>query len=189
MKPEEDVTGVPRGDQPFGPRSQLTLYSLSAHSFEAAAPSLFRAGPKRGFMEDTKEIARRWIDELWNKGNFAVSDELIAPDYLRHDAQLPIRGRESYLDFIREYRRTFPVMEFTIEDLVAEGQKILVRWTARGTLKSGRRGELAGADLLRILDGRIAESWPLFDGLAMLRQIGLLPFIGLVRRLKRIRQP
>jgi predicted SnoaL-like aldol condensation-catalyzing enzyme len=140
-------------------------------------------------MKDTRDIARRWIHELWNKGNFAISDELVAPDYLRHDSQLPLRGRESYLAFIREYRRTFPVMEFTIEDLVAEGQKVLVRWTARGTLKNGRRGELTGADLLRIVDGRIAESWPLFDGLSMLRQMGLLRFIGLVRRLKRILQP
>jgi hypothetical protein len=67
-------------------------------------------------MKDTRDIARRWIHELWNKGNFAISDELVAPDYLRHDSQLPLRGRESYLAFIREYRRTFPVMEFTIED-------------------------------------------------------------------------
>jgi predicted ester cyclase len=164
-------------------------FSAAGHSSDRNHVSMSAPGPSGDFMEDIKEIARRWIHELWNRGNLAVSDEIIASDYLRHDSQLPIRGRESYLDFIREYRRTFLVMEFTIEDLVAEGQKVLVRWTARGTLKNGRRGELAGADLLRIVDGRIAESWPLFDGLSMLRQIGLLRFIGLVRRLKRIRPP
>ena len=138
-------------------------------------------------MDDTKEVARRWISELWNKGNFAAAAELVAVEYVRHDAQIPIRGRENYLRLIQEYRATFPVMEFTIEDLVAEGQKILVRWVARGALKNGKRGEVAGADLLRIVDGRIVESWPLFDGLSMIRQMGLLRFVALARRLKRIR--
>lgn len=136
-------------------------------------------------IEENKNIVQRWLSDLWSQGDLAVADQVLAADYIRHDRELPLKGPEAYKRFVKAYREVFPDLEFTDEHMVAEGDKVYVRWKARVSLKGGKQGEIIGTDLLRIVDGKIMESWPLFDALGLMRQMGLLRFLFLVRKIKR----
>ena len=133
--------------------------------------------------KENKALAVRWLNELWSEGDYDVADEIFASDYVRHDASTPVSGPDGYKNFIMMFRAAFPDLKFTCEDMVAEDDKVLVRWTARGTHQgelhgiapTGRVGEINGMDLLRIVGGRIVESWPCFDALGLLRQLGAIP--------------
>ena len=136
-------------------------------------------------IEDNKSIARHWLMDLWSKGDLNVADQVLATNYTRHDREFPLKGPEAYKRFIKAFRDVLLDMEFTEDHIVAEGEKVYVRWKARAYLKNGKQGEISGTDLLRIVDGKIVESWPLFDALGLMRQMGLLRFLFLVRKLKK----
>lgn len=136
-------------------------------------------------IEDNKSIARHWLMDLWSKGDLNVADQVLATNYTRHDREFPLKGPEAYKRFIKAFRDVLLDMEFTEDHIVVEGEKVFVRWKARAYLKSGKQGEISGTDLLRIVDGKIVESWPLFDALGLMRQMGLLRFLFLVRKLKK----
>lgn len=135
--------------------------------------------------EDNKGIAQCWLKEIWSKGNLGFADQVLASDYTRHDRELHLRGPEAYKRFVRAYREVFPDLEFTGEHLVAEEDKVYIRWKATASLRGGKKGEIIGSDLLRIVDGKIVESWPLFDALGLMRQMGLLRFLFLARKIRR----
>jgi steroid delta-isomerase-like uncharacterized protein len=135
--------------------------------------------------EQNRSIARRYLDEVWNRADEAVIDQIIAADYAVHDPGTPGRagtpaGEKQVLAM---YRAVFPDLRFVIEGIVAEGDQVAVRWRASGT----HRGELMGIDptgrsvsidavsWLRIANGQIAEHWLSWDSLGMLRQLGALP--------------
>src|SRR5215213_7633103 len=136
--------------------------------------------------EENKAIARRWAEEVWGKGNLDLIDELVPPDYVDHDPAVPegvVRGPEGVRRYIEEFREAFPDMRLTVEDQLSEGDKVLTRWTARGTHRgefmgvpaSGNRMEMGGMSIDRFSDGRFVESWESYDALGMMRQIGALP--------------
>jgi len=136
-------------------------------------------------IEDNRNVAQQWLMDLWSKGNLDIADKVVATDYTRHDREFPLKGPEAYKRFIKTFREFFIDMEFAEDHIVAEGEKVFVRWKARAFLKNGKQGEISGTDLLRIVDGKIVESWPLFDALSLMRQMGLLRFLFLVRKLKK----
>jgi steroid delta-isomerase-like uncharacterized protein len=132
---------------------------------------------------DNKTISRRFFDEVWNGGNLEVLDEIAADDVVLHDRDMgEHRGTDAARDFVTTYRKAFPDLRFTIEDQIAEGDRVATRWTARGT----HRGELmaippteksttvSGITIDRIADGRIAESIGSWDALGLLQQLGVL---------------
>jgi steroid delta-isomerase-like uncharacterized protein len=136
--------------------------------------------------EENKAIARRWAEEVWSKGNVDLIYELVPPDYIDHDPAVPegvVRGPDGVKHYIEEFREAFPDMRLTVEDQVAEGDKVLTRWTARGTHQgefmgipaSGNRLEMGGMSLDSFSEGRFVESWESYDALGMMRQIGALP--------------
>jgi steroid delta-isomerase-like uncharacterized protein len=137
--------------------------------------------------EENKALVRRW-EELWNQGNLALADELFAPTFLLHDPSSPfeISGPEGYKQDITRFRSAFPDLQITLEEMVAEGEKVVGRWTARGThqgpLRSfpptGTQVTLTGIDIFRIVGGKIVEEWSNADGLGMLQQLGIIPSIG-----------
>ena len=136
-------------------------------------------------IENNKSIAQRWLMDLWSKGNLDIADQVLATDYTRHDKEFPLKGPEANKRIIKAFREVLLDIEFTEDHIVAEGEKVYVRWKARASLRSGKQGEINGTDLLRIVDGKIVESWPLFDALGLMRQMGLLRFLFLVRKIKR----
>ncbi len=130
-----------------------------------------------------KAIVRRLIEAAWNQGNLAVIDELIAPDYVLHiDAPGP-GGREGYKQDVAMHRSAFPDLQFTIDDLVAEGDKVVLRATLRGTHQGEYIGipptdkaiTLTAISVRRIADGQIAEEWVELDMLGLLQQFGVIP--------------
>jgi predicted ester cyclase len=124
-------------------------------------------------VEENKALVRREQEELWNHtGNLDAAQELFAPNYA--DA-----ARQEAEDF----RRGFPDVVSTIEDLIAEGDKVVARWRSRATHQgeymgippSGEEVEFTGISVYRIEGGKIAESWNSEDQLGLLRQIGGVP--------------
>ena len=139
-------------------------------------------------IEENKALVRREYEEGVNKGNLAVLDEIFAPDYAGHLGGLPepIRGREAFKRFITTWRTAFPDLYTTIEDMIAEGDRVVVRHTWRGTQKgefsgispTGRQVIFTGIDIYRIAGGKIVEEWDNNDDLGMLQQLGAVPPIG-----------
>ncbi len=135
-----------------------------------------------------KALARRMIEELWNQGKLAVVDELYAKDYVGHG--LAATGLGTSLDalksFVKLYRSAFPDIQLTIEEQIASGNKIVQRWTARGTHKGELMGiaptdkavSITGTATMCFSDGKCIESWNHWNTLDMLQQLGVAPSFG-----------
>ncbi len=137
--------------------------------------------------EDNKATVRRTIEEGWNQGKVAVYDELCAPNYIHHDPTFfNIRTHEDYKRWVIETRSAFPDFHLTIEDLIAEGEQVAVRWTMRGTNTgdlvtlmhvpaTGKQVTVTGITVVRFAGGKIVEVWHQGDNLGMFQQLGLIP--------------
>ncbi len=136
--------------------------------------------------EENKALSRRLIEEVWNQGNLAVIDELIAPNYVDHDPTGPIQGPEGMKQFVSMYLTAYPDTHFTIEDQIAEGDRVVTRWTARGTHKgplmgippTGKQVTVAGISIDRVVNGKLVEDWTSYDALGMMQQLGVVPAPG-----------
>jgi predicted ester cyclase len=122
--------------------------------------------------EESKAVSRRWLDEFWSAGNLVIADEIFAPTYVRYDPEGPMIGLDTIRRFVAAIRADIPDLYFTADDVVAEGDRVVVRWTATGTHASvNRRIRFTGMDILRIREEKIIESWPCFDRLAIEQQL------------------
>ena len=137
--------------------------------------------------DQDKALARRFVAEVMNTGNLAAADEFIAPNLVVHNpvpGQAP--GREGFKQTLATLRNAFPDLHFTIEDLLADGDKVMIRSTYRGTHRgellgfppTGKPVAVMGIDLLRVADGKIVEHWGTYDQMEMLHQLGVLPSPG-----------
>ena len=139
--------------------------------------------------EANKAIARRFFDEIFGQGKLAVIDEIVAPGHVDTGPGsfpgLP-PGPEGSKMFVTAYRNAFPDVHFTIDEQVAEGDKVVTRWTAHGTHKgdlagmppTGKAATVTGITINRIAGGKIVESWGIFDQFGMLQQLGVIPAPG-----------
>jgi steroid delta-isomerase-like uncharacterized protein len=135
--------------------------------------------------EENKALVRRMLEEGFNEGNLDLADELYAPDYVYHEPGTPELppGPEGVKQLMGMYKTAFPDAHITVEDVICEGDKVVARFTARGThlgelagiAASGNQVEVAGISVNRIENGRIAEEWECFDALGMMQQIGAIP--------------
>jgi steroid delta-isomerase-like uncharacterized protein len=153
--------------------------------------------------EENKALFRRAYEELWNRGNLSVADELIAPDFVNHAAAAGSnRGPESMRASVAWARNAFPDLHFEIEELVAEGEIVAGRLTVSGTHDGSLMGEPptgrsvrnAHIHFVRFRDGKAVEHWGVRDDLGMMRQLGLVVIPGprllgrmLLDRAKRLR--
>lgn len=136
-------------------------------------------------IEENKDIARRDIEEAWNKGNLDIVEEYVDEDFVCHDPAFPgdIRGPDGYKQLVGMYRSAFPDAHLTIEELVAEGDTVVVRWTGRGTHEgelmgiepTSKKAEVPGMTLVHVEDSKVTESWQCYDVFDMLGQLGALP--------------
>ena len=137
-------------------------------------------------LEENKDLARRFMDEVYNKGNLEFIDEVVASNYVVHDPNSPegvSGGVEGAKQFVEMYRSAFPDIQMTVEDLIAEGDKVVTRWTARGTHQgelmgippSGNQVAVTGISIDHIESGKVVESWSNYDTLGMMQQIGAVP--------------
>ena len=134
--------------------------------------------------EENKAIFRRYVEELGNEGNFDLADEIF-DQYRAHqsDGTTLERGPEDVKRFMGEFRSAFPDFHSTIEDMVAEGDKVVTRWMARGTHQGEFRGiaptgkeiEMTGIGIFRFsTEGKVVESWDAMDQLGMMQQLGVV---------------
>ena len=138
--------------------------------------------------EQNKAIIRKWIDEGWNKGNLAVVDELYTANVVQHDpgSPMPVTSSAALKGYVGMFRTAVPDLHFTVDDLLAEGDKVLWRFTSHGTQKgplgplppTGKAATITGMALFRFADGKIAEVWVNVDMLGLLQQLGAIPPMG-----------
>ncbi len=132
--------------------------------------------------QGNKEIVRRSVEEFWNTGDLAMIDRLYAAGYVEHGNVHP-GNLQQFKQAAAASFAAFPDLRLTIEELVAEGDLVVKRWTARGTHRAvfhgipatGKRFEVSGSDIYRIAGGKLAECWGLMDALGMMQQLGVLP--------------
>jgi steroid delta-isomerase-like uncharacterized protein len=128
-----------------------------------------------------KAVVRRFIGQAFNAGDLAIIDELMTSDYVLHGVP-EVRGPEGMKHFVTMYRRAFPDYACSVEDQIAEGDKVVTRWTARGTQQgelmgippTGKQVILPGVVVDRIVNGRLVETWLQVDVLGMLQQLGVV---------------
>lgn len=131
---------------------------------------------------ENKEIARRDITEVWDQGNVSAIDALYADGFVFHYPGQPAMDREAFTGFVSGFRSAVPDLDVRLEDIVAEGDKVLCRFTEGGTHQGELMGipptggtfETTGMILYRIEEGAIEEAWVNDDALGMLQQVGAL---------------
>ncbi len=135
-------------------------------------------------LEENKAIELRFHEEVVNKGNLAIIDELVAANFVQHDAPPGLSAdREGMKQFFAMAHSAFPDFHSTLEDMFAEGDKVVQRFTARGTHKgewmgiapTGKQITISGIAIHRITDGKIVEGWTSMDMLGALQQLGVVP--------------
>jgi steroid delta-isomerase-like uncharacterized protein len=133
-------------------------------------------------LDQNKEVVSRFIEEVYNSGNTDFVDTIVHPDFVRHGIGGTMRGPEIIKDRATAVRTAFPDFHITIEDLIAEDDKVVTRQTHRGTHKgefmgtapTGIQIETTETSILRISSGKIAEVWVNVDLLTLLQQIGAI---------------
>jgi steroid delta-isomerase-like uncharacterized protein len=131
--------------------------------------------------QENKASASRFLEEVINKGNVAVIDELSSPNFVDHSAPPGVPPTpEGIKAFIAMFRAGFPDLHYTLEDSIAEGDKVVQRATARGTMKgdfmgmpaSGKTATWSEIHITRFENGKAVEHWAVVDQLGMLAQLG-----------------
>lgn len=137
--------------------------------------------------EALKAVVWRFVEEVWHQGNLQVIDEVIAPNYVRHTSHYreggrDVHGPEGARQSIAAFRAAFPDVHFTVEDMLVAEDKVIVRWTFRGTHRgvflgiapTGKVATFTGINIYRIANGQIAERWAEEDAISLYQQLGIL---------------
>jgi steroid delta-isomerase-like uncharacterized protein len=137
--------------------------------------------------EQNKTNFKRLYEEVFNQGNLAVAEELIGPNVVEHQQQPGITpdaaGPELVKQIARFFRAAFPDLQITVNDLIAEGDRVAARVTISGTHQgemmgispTGKRVEVSSIDIIRFEDGKAAEHWGETDIMSMMQQLGVVP--------------
>jgi steroid delta-isomerase-like uncharacterized protein len=135
--------------------------------------------------ETNKAIVKRYIEEIWNNGRLDLLEEFFAEDVLEHNIpRIPgLSGRDSMKAIMAGARETLPDIQLTLHDLIAEGDKVVTRWSYQATHRgefmgipgTGKTLTTTGAAIYRLADARIVEIWNFPDNLSIMQQLGVLP--------------
>jgi steroid delta-isomerase-like uncharacterized protein len=133
-------------------------------------------------QEQNKAIAKRAFEEILSGGRFELAEELYAKDFINHGIHRNATWEEDQAA-LKGWHQAFSDIVIVPEKLIAEGDLVTVYWIARGTNTgtgnglpaTGKKAELAGITIWRIVAGKIKEEWSAFDQLSMMQQLGLLP--------------
>jgi predicted ester cyclase len=135
-------------------------------------------------IKQNKDKERKMVAEALNKGNLAVVDEYLAPDFIYHGpGGVKVKGIKNYKEFLTSLRTYYPDIHVKIEDIIAEGDMVATRtlstftFTGKaGTVKpTGKKVSMTGSILDRFENGKIAETWEQYDRLDLYQQLGLIP--------------
>ena len=135
--------------------------------------------------EENKALARRAY-EAYNQRNLTAYYELLSPEFVLHNASMTIQGLDAYKQFLSMYLAAFPDARVSLEDLIAEGDKVVTRQTFRGTHQGELMGipptgkQVSGTGILitHVANGKAIEQWSNYDDLGLLQQLGVVPAPG-----------
>ena len=129
-------------------------------------------------MPDNKTIVRTYIERVWNQHDYTAIDDNIRLDYIQHSPNVP-PGREGVRAFFKMVNGAFSGVKYTVEDMIAEGDKVVWRWTLQGKhsgvfqgmAPTGKDFALSGMSMLRLEDGKFAELWVEQDLVGLQQQL------------------
>jgi len=137
-------------------------------------------------MADTQNTAtvQDFLDAAWNRGDISVIDRAVAEHHVEHEPDGDEVGRGHLKDTVLVYRTAFPDLRMSFEDQIADGDRVVTRWTASGTHlgelngigATGRAAHVSGVFIHRLAEGQISESWSMFDQMGLLLQLGVIEF-------------
>ncbi len=137
--------------------------------------------------EENKATVRRFVDEVQSGGNIDAIDELCSPEFVNHSAPPGVPSNCEGVKLVTAmFRQAFPDSYFTVEEMVAEGDKVATRKTFHGTHQgefmgippTGQQVSIGLIDIVRIADGKVVEHWSMGDTLGMMQQLGVIPEPG-----------
>jgi steroid delta-isomerase-like uncharacterized protein len=137
--------------------------------------------------EENKALVRRFVEEVQSEGNIEAVDELCSPEFVNHSAPPGVPSNcEGIKQVMDMFRQAFPDSYFTVEDMVAEGDKVATRKIFYGTHQgefmgippTGRQVSIGLIDIVRVADGKVVEHWSMGDNLGMMQQLGVIPQLG-----------
>ena len=137
---------------------------------------------------ENEAVVQRWWEQLWNRGDLAVADEIVAPGFTDHDPASPWAppGIEGCKTLVTGYRTVFPDIHFTIEQQVAVSNTVVSHYRCRGTHRgdlmgvapTGKSIEVEGISILHLENGRIDHQTTIWDALGLMQQIGAVAVPG-----------
>ena len=132
---------------------------------------------------ENEATVRRYVAEVYNQRQYGVIDEIFAPDFVLHDPDLPeaAPGPAGIRHIVELFVGGFPDLRVTLDEELSAGDRVVTRWTARGThdgelmglAPTGKRIEVTCIGIWRVTAGKIAEAWLVYDALGMMRQLGV----------------
>ncbi|MDB5215844.1 MAG: hypothetical protein JWO86_3771 [Myxococcaceae bacterium] len=162
----------------------LTPVSSFRHGACKARPAFGRERNEIEMAMDNMGLVRRFVDEVWNKGNLGAIDELVSDKYVAVEPIIgEVRGLDALRTQVQTFRSGFPDLRLTIEDIGTSGDRVFMRWTARGTHRgifmgippTNNRGEIRGITIDRIGGGKLVEHHGSYDSLLLLQITGAVP--------------
>jgi len=133
--------------------------------------------------EENKAIMRHFFEEAVNRGNASLVDEVFSPDFINHDPTPGTRpDREGAKQYLAELRTAFPDLHGTIDQMIAEGDMVVIHASARGTHRgslwgvraTGKRIEVRSVTIHRMVGGKVVERWHIPDRLSLMQQLGVI---------------
>ena len=137
--------------------------------------------------DDNRAVTQLFFEEVWNKGDLDAVDDLMTRDFVDHAAPPGVpSGPEGAKQVFSMYRTAFPDFRLSVEDLVAEDDKVVARWVTHGTHQgelmgippTGKPVTVTGIDVFQFAGGKMAEHWAEFDMLGLMQQLGVIPAPG-----------
>lgn len=133
--------------------------------------------------EENKEISRKYYKEVWGNKNLDKIADFISDDFVIHLGGNDYRGFAFYKQLLMSYQKAFPDLKFTLDDLIAENDKVVELWSATGTHLGEFQGikptkkyaKISGVDIVSIHNGKITERWAYSDFQGLMKQLGILP--------------
>ena len=136
--------------------------------------------------DQQKRLAERFHKDIFEAGKLDVADEILSPNFAVHSPDYPPElpsGPEGVKQWAMGLRQGFPDVGFTHHDVIAEGDKVVIRWSVTGTHKgellgmpaTGKQIQVSGIDVFRVQDGRLVEMWQNMDTFGMMRSLGVIP--------------
>jgi steroid delta-isomerase-like uncharacterized protein len=140
-------------------------------------------------MNDPRQLISKFVEELWNKRQFDVADEIFAKDCVTHQlrsgvpADAVLRGPEAIKEHVAGWIASFPDLRFNIEQMLREGDRVVMQLVMEGTHQStwlgipasGKKVEIRMFTVHRVVQGKIVEDWVLVESLGLLQQLGVIP--------------